>query len=82
MNYVLEVANSLLARSHRVSILGPEIYAMIAEWEKKEIPLAIVMNSLDEIYGETGQSSGDMESTDRLKSVVDKNFAAWLQESE
>ena len=81
MDYISEIASYLLTRSHRVSILGHEIYTLIAEWEKKEIPREIVQQSIDEVCYELGDAEGGIESAERLRSVVSNNFRKWLQQS-
>ena len=80
MSYVLEVANSISSQLRCGAILGPEIYTAIAEWEKKEIPLPIVLASVDEFCDETGRLEGEFESIDIFKAVVNKNFRNWLTE--
>lgn len=77
MDYVSNIAHSILARPGCVPLLGPEIYTAIAEWEKKEIPLPVVMISIDEVCG-GNNVNGTLASIDRLQSVVSKNFFIWL----
>lgn len=77
MDYVSNIANSILARPGCMPLLGPEIYAAIAEWEKKEIPLPVVMISIDEVCG-GDNVSGTLASIDKLPGVVSKNFRIWL----
>ena len=76
MNYVSNIAESLLSRPGCVPVLGPDIYTTIAEWEKKEIPLPIVIISIDEVCGSTG--NGPLKSIDGLQAVVSRNFRTWL----
>jgi hypothetical protein len=61
-----------------VSVLGPEIYTAIAEWEKKEIPLSLVIESIDEVCGGKQEAAGTVESIDKLQVVVNENFRIWL----
>ncbi len=77
MGYISNIADSIQFRTGGVSVLAPEIYTAIAEWEKKEIPLPVVMISIDEVCG--GKDvSGAPASMDRLQAVVNKNFRIWL----
>jgi hypothetical protein len=46
MSYVSQVADFIISRSDCVSILDPEIYTIIAEWEKKE-DTAFVSDQID-----------------------------------
>jgi hypothetical protein len=78
MNYVSQVANSILSHTNCVSVLGPEIYTAIAEWEKKEIPLSLVIESIDEVCGDTREAAGTVESIDKLQAAVNENFRIWL----
>ncbi len=78
MDYISEVANSLLLRSRDFGILGPEIYTMIAEWEKKEIPLTVVLMSIDDVCTDNMDAGGIYESIDKLRIAVGRNFRIWL----
>ena len=80
MDYVSNIANSIRSRTGCVSVLGPEVYTAIAEWEKNEIPLRIVMISIDEVCG-GNDVNGTLASIDRLQGVVNKNFRIWLVSS-
>lgn len=75
MNYVSNIAESLLSRPGCMPFLGPEIYTTIAEWEKKEIPLPIVITSIDEVCNGGNRT---LESIDKLQMVVTRNFRTWL----
>ena len=78
MNYVLEVVDSIFLKSGRESTLAPEIYTIIAEWKKKEIPLTVVIASIEEIWDEEDRPDGKFELIDILKATVNKNFRSWL----
>ena len=78
MDYISDIAYSIQARSGDVTILGPEVYTTIAEWEKKEIPLPIVMISIDQFCGENGTSAANSASMEALQAVVNQNFMTWL----
>lgn len=78
MNYVSQVADFILSHSNCVSVLGPEIYTAIAEWEKKEIPLSLVIESIDEVCGDKREATSTVELIDRLQAAVNENFRIWL----
>lgn len=80
MDYVSNIAHSILARPGCMPVLGPEIYTAIAEWEKTEIPLPVVMISIDEVCG-GNDVNGTLASIDILQTVVHKNFRIWLLSS-
>jgi len=78
MNYVREVADLFLSRCRDVTILSPIDFVIIAEWEKQEIPLDVILTSINEMC---------LEITDRprVRSVADiqdtvkQDFLNWLQ---
>lgn len=78
MDYVSNIANSILSHSDRSAVLGPEVYTAIAEWEKRRIPVAIVLISIDEVCG-TGTSSLTNDiPVEMVQLVVTRNFTTWL----
>ena len=81
MNYVTEVANLFLSRRQDGTILSPTDYATIAEWEKQEIPLAVVLDSINRVFDNLAQSNErvNIESISHFQSEIKKNFADWLQ---
>jgi hypothetical protein len=83
MSYVTEVANLFLSRCRRVKILSPMDYAIIAEWEKEEIPLAVVFESLNTVFDNLQQNIElvNIESIRHFQNEVKKNFANWLHSS-
>ena len=78
MDYISKAANSLLSRSRCTSILAAEIYTAIAEWEKREIPLRIVLISIEEVCADVRDVGTSSESIYRLQAVVSRNFRDWL----
>jgi hypothetical protein len=77
MSYVTAVADLFLARSLDVKILKPEDYVIIAEWEKQQIPLFIVLDSIDD--GLAKNPHLQIESIAFFQDEVKKQFADWLQ---
>lgn len=73
MSYVTNIANFILARLSDRPLLNPEVYTAIAEWEKREIPPAIVLTSIDEVC-----ELGLPVETDQFHEVVIRNFRTWL----
>ncbi len=78
MSYVSQVADFILTHTNCVSVLGPEIYTAIAEWEKKEIPFSLVIESIDEVCGDKREAASTVESIEKLQAVVNENFRIWL----
>lgn len=79
MSYISNIANSILSKSLDTTVLGPEMYTAIAEWEKREIPAAIVMISIDEVRMLKSDKFGDDLPVEAFQSVVTRNFLTWLE---
>lgn len=76
MSYVSKIANSILSHSSDSVLLGPEMYTAIAEWEKREIPEAVVLISIEEVY--THGVSGTNVPVELFQDTVTRNFRTWL----
>lgn len=81
MSYVAKVADLILSRCENEKILSPMDYAAIAEWEKQEIPLSVVFDSLNRSFDNLQQNKipADTVSIGEFQHEVKKNFADWLQ---
>lgn len=77
MSYVSNIANSIRSRLSNTALLGPEMYTAIAEWEKREIPAAIVLIAIDEVCKQS-ESHCEAIEIDMFENVVIRNFRAWL----
>ena len=78
MNYVSNIAESILSHTRTSVVLGPELYTAIAEWEKREIPVAVVLISIDEVYRQAKKSFNERPPIDLLQDTVLRNFTTWL----
>lgn len=78
MSYVSEIANSIISNSSDRTVLGPEMYTAIAEWEKKQIPAAIVLISIDEVRMLRKSRFGGELPVEMFQAVVARNFTTWL----
>ncbi len=78
MSYIGEVTNLFQSRCGEIKILDPMDYVIIAEWEKQEIPLAVVAGAINEICDRLG---GDLriDSVSYFQETIKRNFRAWLQ---
>ena len=81
MAYVGEVTAAFLAMCGDQKILGPVDYATVAEWEKQEIPLAIVLDSIREVC-DKADDAAEIDSVGSFQNAVGKNFRTWLQRGE
>ena len=78
MSYVSNIASSILGHAENVSVLGPEIYTAIAEWEKREIPVAIVLISIEEVWNYEKESFSGQVPVELVEAAVVRNFGTWL----
>lgn len=79
MSYVQEVANVFLARCGSITVLGPTDFATIAEWEKQEIPLALIVSSINEGYDQLNGRGTGAGSVADIQEKVKNDFLVWLQ---
>lgn len=79
MSYVSEVADFFLARFPEAAVMSAASYTLIAEWEKQEIPQAIVIRSINECYYEIKQHGADFDSINICDKRVKANYEAWLK---
>jgi len=79
MSYITEITDLFFARSRGIKILNPIDYVIIAEWEKQEIPLAIVLGSINEVCSNLHEKQVKIESIGYFQEAVKKNFKNWLQ---
>jgi hypothetical protein len=82
MSYVSNIANSILSHSGDAALLGPEIYTAIAEWEKREIPAAVVLSSIEEVYMHIAEAEGVNIPVEMFQDAVFRNFRTWLLSGE
>jgi hypothetical protein len=73
MTYVQEIADRFLERCQEASILGPDDFTLIAEWEKQEIPKEVVIDAIAML------STPSTSSVVELRGAVKEYFVAWLQ---
>ncbi len=79
MSYVSEVAD-LVSRCRSATILNPSEYALIAEWEKQEIPIVVILDSVKTIFDVAENGSRKNIALDEIfHNEVKRNFADWLQ---
>lgn len=60
------------------AILGPEIYSAIAEREKKEILVAVVLTSIDEVCRQKNGRCVEVLPISKFHESVLRSFRAWL----
>lgn len=80
MSYVTDVADLFLSRCQNVSILNPMDYVTIAEWEKQEIPIDIVFESLNRAFDNLPNNKELMkvDSIGYFHNEIKKNYVDWL----
>jgi hypothetical protein len=82
MSYVSEIAEAILSHSEEKYILGPEVYTKIAEWEKLEIPTALVLQTIEDLCSgdRSGKALGQLP-LDGIDEAVARDFSIWLKMS-
>lgn len=80
MNYIETVADLFLKRSGK-KFLAVSDYVLIAEWEKEEIPLEIVLDSINRIFNEISEDSKNIESIEFIEDRVQINFAESIRQN-
>jgi hypothetical protein len=80
-NYISEIANLYLARRGGALFLTAIDYGIIAEWEKQEIPLRIILRSINEVFDNLAQSERKprIKSIEYFQETVEENFSNWLE---
>ena len=78
MSYVGEIADLFRSRCGDTAILGPMDYVIIAEWEKQEIPIAIIAAAITEICDRLNDGDPGIDSVGYFQDIVKQNFREWL----
>ena len=76
MSYVSEAADLFQSLNPDVSVLSSFDYLTIAEWEKQEIPLPLVLKAIREFSN--GRGTGNNVDLAEIKQDVKDVYAAWL----
>ena len=79
MSYVSTVVDSLNTRTTDPPALSAEDYTAIAEWEKQEIPLGLVLSSLDRRLVDL-EADANADPINDIRTDIVAEFANWLQE--
>jgi len=80
MSYVNQVAEHFLSINPEISLLAPEDYLRIAEWEKQRIPVEIVVNGMNAARL-AGATLGENCSIESSRYFVRQTFELWLNRS-
>ena len=79
MNYVNEVSAVFQQRCPNVTIISPDDYRMIAEWEKQEIPIEIIADTINAMCDTAGPDTVEIRSIGYFHPTIKNNFITWLQ---
>jgi hypothetical protein len=81
MIYINKVADLFLRRCKNAVILSPRDYALIAEWEKQQIPVEVVFDSINQSFDKLTieEQILKIKSLDYFNVEIKKNFLNWLQ---
>lgn len=81
MNYVQEIADLFLSLKPDKKILDAGDYSIIAEWEKEEIPLSLVRDSIQEVRDKLPNDKLELDCLGCVNRTVIQNFETWLQKA-
>ena len=79
MNYINEIAEFCLALNPAKKILDGSDYTIIAEWEKQDIPLYIVLAAINEAAQNGRHCDPVIGSVVSLQDRIQKNYLDSLQ---
>lgn len=79
MSYVAEITSFFKARFPEAAELDASDYTTIAEWEKQEIPMALVRRAINDVYYDCKEKGVDIESIGHCEETVKSNFRDWLK---
>jgi hypothetical protein len=79
MSYVSVVTDFFSTRQGIHFSFTPDDYAAIAEWEKQEIPLAFVLETIDRVIRDSELRSEPVSSITELNGSVNSKFEDWLR---
>jgi hypothetical protein len=79
MSYVSVVTDFFSTRQGRSFSFSPEDYAAVAEWEKQEIPLAFVLDTIERVISESEKGSEPVGSITQINGWIYSQFANWLR---
>lgn len=80
-NYISNIIDAIASCSICASMIGPETYTAIAEWEKSGVPAEVVICSIDKICCEHIDKETPPDSIENLRTEVQAGFAKWLRET-
>lgn len=81
MKYVTEVADLFLRLNPEVTILSAADYSTIAEWEKQEIPLWLVLASISKACVERKNKTIETGDITCLRETIKTDFDMWLNDN-
>ena len=79
MSYVSVVTDFFATRQAIHFSFSPDDYAAIAEWEKQEIPLAFVLETIDKVIRDSESRSEPVGTITEMNSCVNSKFEDWLR---
>ena len=79
MDYVAEVTGAFRSRSGPAPIIDAADYAQIAEWEKQEIPLFVVILAIDQAFEKRNATAEQIGTISDLRDEVKRRFGGWLR---
>lgn len=81
-NYISEIANLYIKRRGGSLMLSPVDYTVITAWQTNEIPLHIVIRSINEVFDRRAANktkTKPIKSIEYFSETIEENFTDWLQ---
>lgn len=76
MSYISEAAELFQSFNPETSVLSSFDYLIIAEWEKQEIPLPLVLDAIREFFAKPDHKNP--ATLDEIKQDVKDLYTVWL----
>lgn len=80
-NYISEIVDLYIARRDGSLMISPADYSIISEWQKQEIPLRVVLRSINEVFDRLAESGRKpkIKTIEYFSEAVEGNFCNWLK---
>lgn len=80
INYFKEIEGAFVRRRGRNLLLSPVDWALMESWEKRGVPLRIILTTIDEVFDKAGADPGraaSIRSLSYCRDAVEARFRSW-----
>lgn len=75
-NYLTDVEEAFIRRRGQSLFLSPKDWALIESWEKRSIPLHVVIRAVEDVFDKLGEGK-KISTIAYCSNAVEEQFAAW-----